>query len=185
MNSCDKSELAAMGFWAIILISIVIAGLMGVRYLYVKTSTAIVNYQDGAEERKDAQIARAKEKESSAFARATKYDESRSKRVAANVEKKNKAEAKKRAKKDKHLAKLKENASWDNEFGNLMYHADGSLRDPSPGDGYTASQNYWILVMAVVGVMCVWAGVGTRHPLGMAFACIVVIVIAIFVCFVW
>jgi len=44
------------------------------------------------------------------------------------------------------------------------------------GDAYSASQSYWILIVALVAVFCVWAGVWTRTPIGMAIACIFVIV---------
>ena len=79
--------------------------------------------------------------------------------------------------------RLEEN--WENEYGDLMYHADGSLRDPATGDGYTASQNYWIIAMIVIGVMCVWAGVGSGNPFFFIGSCLFCIIVALFVIFAW
>ena len=74
----------------------------------------------------------------------------------------------------KRLERLAKSPSWDPEFGDLMYHTDGSLRDPCPGDAYTAEQNYWILVLALWGVFVIWAGVGTGgNPIAIFIACII------------
>ena len=69
---------------------------------------------------------------------------------------------------------------WETKYGNLMFNADGSLRDPDGTDSYTAEQSYWILALALWGVFVIWAGVGTGgNPYVMLFACLVGIVGAI------
>lgn len=75
-------------------------------------------------------------------------------------------------------------ASEDEEY-DLMFHADGSLRDPVPGDGYTASQNYWILVWTIVGVFFVWAGWFRGIPFFFIGSWIFFIIVGFIILFVW
>ena len=69
------------------------------------------------------------------------------------------AEAEKNA---KHLAKLQKNPNWDEEYGDIMWNADGSLKDQTPDNGYTAEQEYGFLIYAIWGVFFMWAGAFTR-----------------------
>ena len=70
---------------------------------------------------------------------------------------------------------------WDWEYGDLMYHADGRLRDQNLKDGYSAEQAYWVLAMALWGVFFVWAGMLTRTFIGFIFVQVVGIILALYV----
>lgn len=67
--------------------------------------------------------------------------------------------------------------SYAEEKYDAFYNADGSLRDPVPGDGYTAKENYGILALALWAVFVVWAGCLTRgNPIAIIIAAIIAII---------
>jgi hypothetical protein len=62
---------------------------------------------------------------------------------------------------------------------NLMFDEYGDLRDPVPGDSYTASQNYWVLILAILVVFFLFGGVCMRiHPIVTVFIWIFTIILA-------
>lgn len=157
----------AISFWAIVILSIIFGVLKAGEYVWVKTSNAIVSYNEGAPAREEAR------KKNVAKYNAKKLEESKEKEALA---------AKKQA---ERLAKIKaNNPVWDDEFGDLMYNPDGTLKDPNPGDAYNAAQSYWILIVFLVAAFCCFAGVMTRTPIGMLIACLIAIIGSIFI-FCW
>ncbi len=148
----------AISFWAIIIFAIIFGVLKTGEFIFVKTSDAIVSYNEGAPAREEAR------KKNVVKYNAKKIEESKEK------------EAKDAKKKADRLAKLQESPSWDDEFGDLMYNADGTLKDPNPDDGYNAVQSYWILIITLIGAFCVWAGIFTKTPIGMLIACIICLI---------
>lgn len=65
-------------------------------------------------------------------------------------------------------------------YGDLMFDEDGKLRDPTPGDAYSASQGYWILALAILGFF-IFAGICTGNPYVFVAMCIIAIILSIVV----
>jgi len=162
MDSNDRGEMIAILTWGVILLLGFVSICIGIRYVYVKTSNAIVSYMEKAPEREEANKKVATEKRKTS-----------AERKIARKEEKEKAKSRKLV---KRISKLRKTSSWDDEYGNLMYNADGTLKDPTPNDAYSAGQGYFILIVAVVAVFFVWAGFCTRTPIGMVIASIFILV---------
>ena len=107
--------------------------------------------------------------------------EQKASQIAKNEAKKVSAKAEENA---KRLAKLRKNPNWDEEYGDLMWNADGSLKDQNPDNDETAEQEYAGLILAIWTIFFVWAGCGTRGRLDiMALWCIIGIVGAVIIWF--
>ena len=65
-------------------------------------------------------------------------------------------------------------------YGDLMFDEDGKLRDPTPGDGYTAAQGYWILALMILAFF-IWVGACSGNPYVFVVMCIVAIILSIVV----
>ena len=65
------------------------------------------------------------------------------------------------SKEDKRLEE-----EWELEYGDMMFHADGTLRDQDLTDNYTAGEHYILVIAAIWLVFFVWAGIMTRHLIG-------------------
>ena len=47
-----------------------------------------------------------------------------------------------------------------------IYDKYGNLKDPTYYDDLSAEQSYWILIAVLLGILCVWAGIGMSiHPI--------------------
>jgi len=57
----------------------------------------------------------------------------------------------------------KDYVDWDWEYGDLMHHADGTLRDQDLTDNYTPQEANWILALFVFAFL-IWAGILSRDP---------------------
>lgn len=66
----------------------------------------------------------------------------------------------------------------NDDIPDVFIDADGNLIDPCPDDGYTAAQNYGILFFSLFWWFIVVCGFGTKNPICMAIACIMVIIAA-------
>ena len=51
---------------------------------------------------------------------------------------------------------------WELEYGDLMFHADGTLRDSNPANDTSASGEYWVLALTLYLVFFMWSGIGTK-----------------------
>lgn len=181
-NSDSFGDTAAGLFWAVVFCLILLVGVFAVKFVSRKTSSGISSYQAWRQETKESKAA---QKEICVRERiATKE-----KRVTASkkAEKEKAAAAEKRKIDAEVKAVVKEKigiVDSDKEFGDLMFHADGRLRDPCPDDAYTASQTYWILALFILGFF-IWAGIGTQNIFGFIFSIIMCIVALIGSLIVW
>lgn len=173
MTSDDKCTFVAITFWAIVIIAMLVGAIAGIKYICVKTSSAIVSFQDNRKVAKEKKEVFTK---TNIVAKKKSIESLKEARKIAVINKAEAKRAKEEARRVKHLAKLRESPSWNDEFGDLMWNADGTLKDPCTGDPYTAEQTYFILIISLVAVFGVWAGVGTGHPLGMLIAIIICLV---------
>lgn len=139
MTKDEKVEAAVICGWGAVCILLVVFVLMGVKFVCTKTYNAYTSWKD----------------------RPVVVKVDTPKKITPKIVTPKKSVDKKA----KRLAKLRKSPSWDDEFGNLMYRSDGSLRDPSPDDGYTASQNYWILAWCLLALF-LWIGFATGTLLG-------------------
>ncbi len=173
MGSDDKEALIACSFWAIVILFMIIIAYQGVKFVWVKTSSVVSSYQEGAVKREEVK-------------RTSKIAKDKKSRVE-DVKKKVALAKAKASEVDAETSKLRQSPNRDEEFDDfdLMFHADGTLRDPVPGDGYTASQNYWILAFALVGVFFVWAGSFSGNPIMFVGSCLFCIIVGLLVMFVW
>jgi hypothetical protein len=78
----------------------------------------------------------------------------------------------------------KDRVDWDWEYGDLMYHADGRLRDQDTSDSLSAVGQYVVLFAAIWLVFFVWAGCCTRSPIGFIIVNLIGLILGIVVwCF--
>jgi len=70
---------------------------------------------------------------------------------------------------------------WNAKYGDLMYHADGRLRDQNYNDDYTAIEAQMILLLVIWGVFFVWAGIGTKSVIGFFIVQIIGLILALIV----
>lgn len=181
-NSDSFGDVASGLFWAVVLCLVLLVGVFTVKFVSRKTSSGISSYQAWKQEAKESEAA---QKEIRVRERAVVKE----KRVIASkkAEKEKAAAAEKRKIDAEVKAVVKEKIgidSSDEEFGDLMFHANGRLRDPCPDDAYTASQTYWILALFILGFF-IWAGIGTQNKFGFIFSIIMCIVALIGSLIVW
>lgn len=173
MTGDDKLALGAVCFWAVIIILMIFGVLKLGAFVWVKTASAIsyvsTSYEDG-------KVERAAEKEKKKVESAIDAKETAKAEAAKRVARAEEKVAKKEREKAEHLAKLRTHADWDDEYGDAFYNADGTLTDPNPDDGYTAEQNYWILIFSLFFWFVVVCGMGSRKPLFMTIACIMTLI---------
>ena len=73
------------------------------------------------------------------------------------------------------VAKQSKYSSWDPEYGNLSYNADGSYKDSDLNDDLTAREEnlFWIAMGCfLIVIVCV----STRNPIGFLIALVLLII---------
>ena len=73
---------------------------------------------------------------------------------------------------------------WERKYGDLMFHADGTLRDTEPGNDISAEGEYWILALVIYAVFFMWSGIGTGgNPMAIAIINLIGLIAAIIMYF--